>query len=213
MSAQEMFERLKKCVLDLDTDAAVEAANDALAQGLDPLECIENGLSSAMKEISDRFDRAEIYVPQIVLSAEAFTAAVEVLAAQIKGGYAAKGKVVVHTVEGDIHDIGKGIFTILLQANGYDAIDLGRDVPADQVIDAAVDNDVDCITGSALMTTTMPGQRDIIDALKERGLRDRFKCVFGGAPTTQDWVDMIGGDGWGENAAAGVELITELISK
>ena len=210
MAEQEMFERLKKCVLDMDVEGAKAAADQAVADKIDPLACIEKGLSEAMKVISDKFDNAEIYVPQIILSAEAFTAAVDALAPHIEGGYSAKGKIIVHTVEGDIHDIGKGILRILLQANGFEVIDLGRDVPIGDVVDSAVENKVDFITGSALMTTTMPSQREIVIELKERGIRDQFKCVFGGAPTSQEWVDQIGGDGWADNAAAGVDLITEL---
>lgn len=210
MSEAEIFERLKSSVIEMDADGAKAAAGDALAEEIDPLKCIENGLAEAMKVISDKFDRAEVYVPQIILSAEAFTGAVEILAPHIKGGYKAKAKVLVHTVEGDIHDIGKGIFTILLQASGFDVMDLGRDVPINNVLDAAVENEVDFITGSALMTTTMPAQREIINELQDRGIRQNFKCVFGGAPTSQEWVDSIGGDGWAENAAAGVELIREL---
>ncbi len=210
MAEKEIHKRLKEAVLDMDAEAAKKAAKDAIAQKLDPLKCIEEGLSKAMDVISEKFDNAEIYVPQIILSAEAFTAAVDILAPHVKGGYSAKGKVIVHTVEGDIHDIGKNIFKILLQANGFEVLDLGRDVAVDDVINAAVGNEVDIITGSALMTTTMPSQREIIKELKERGLRDKFKCVFGGAPTTQEWVDSIGGDGWADNASAGVEVIREL---
>jgi trimethylamine corrinoid protein len=212
MSEKEVLERLKRSVVDMDAKKAKAAANDALAQNMDPLICIENGLSEGMKVISDMFDEGEIYVPQIILSAEAYEDAVGILAAHIKGGLSAKGKVIVHTVEGDIHDIGKGILKILLQANGFDVIDLGRDVPVEKVIDAAIENNVDIITGSALMTTTMPAQREIIKELKERDIRDKFKCVFGGAPTSQEWVNMIDGDGWADNAAAGVELIQRLMS-
>lgn len=212
MSEREMFERLKKSVLEMDEEGARAAANDAIAQKFDPLACIEEGLSAAMKIISEKFDNAEIYVPQIILSAEAFTAAVETLAPHIEGGYAAKGKIILHTVEGDIHDIGKNIVGILLQANGFEVIDLGRDVAIGDVVDAAVEKDVDVIAGSALMTTTMPAQREIVAELKDRNLKDRFKCLFGGAPTSQEWVDQIGADGWAENAAEAVDVVNELIS-
>jgi trimethylamine corrinoid protein len=211
MSEKEILERLKKCVVDMDGEGAKAAANDAIAQGVDPLTCIDNGLSEGMKVISEMFDNAEIYVPQIIISAEAFTDAVEILAPHIKGGYSAKGTIILHTVEGDIHDIGKNIVAILLQANGYEVIDLGRDVLVGAVIDAAVEKDVDCIAGSALMTTTMPAQREIVNELKDRGLRDKFKCLFGGAPTSQEWADQIGADGWAENAAEAVSVVTELI--
>ena len=195
MSDKEMFERLKKSVIDMDEEGAKAAANDAIAQKLDPLSCIEGGLSAAMKVISDKFDNAEIYVPQIILAAEAFTAAVDILASHIEGGYVGKGKIILHTVEGDIHDIGKNIVGILLQANGFEVIDLGRDVAVVDVVDAAVEKGVDVIAGSALMTTTMPAQREIMNELKDRGIKDQFKCLFGGALTSKEWVDQIGADG------------------
>jgi len=213
MSQKEIFERLKQCVIEMDSDGAVKAAQDALKEKIDPMAVIDKGLSEGMKVISDMFDRAEVYVPQIILSAEAFTEAVKILAPHLKGGVVGKGTVIVHTVEGDIHDIGKSILGILLQANGYNVIDLGRDVPVGKVVDSAVENKVDMITGSALMTTTMPSQREIVKELKERGIRNKFKCVFGGAPTSQEWVDKIGGDGWAENAADAVNLINEIIIK
>jgi corrinoid protein of di/trimethylamine methyltransferase len=210
MSEKEVHERLKKCVIGQDVEGAKAAAEDAVAQKFDALKCIDNGLSAGMKVISDMFDNAEIYVPQIIFSADAFMGAINILSPHIKGGYSAKGKVIVHTVEGDIHDIGKNILGILLTANGYDVSDLGRDVPIGTVVDYAVENEVDVITGSALMTTTMPSQREIVNELKDRGIRDKFKCVFGGAPTSQEWVDQIGGDGWADNAAAAVDIIAEL---
>jgi trimethylamine corrinoid protein len=212
MSEKEMFERLKKSVIEMDEEGAKAAANDAIAQKLDPLACIEGGLSAGMKVISDKFDDGDIYVPQIILSAEAFTAAVETLSPHVEGGYSAKGKIILHTVEGDIHDIGKNIVGILLQANGFEVIDLGRDVAIGDVVDAAVEKDVDIIAGSALMTTTMPAQREIVIELKERGIKDKFKCLFGGAPTSQEWTDKIGADGWAENAAEAVDVVNELTS-
>ena len=211
MGQEEILELLKKNVIEMDVDGAKATAKEALAQKIDPLTCIDKGLSEGMKVISERFDSGELYVPQIIISAEAFSEAVEILAPHIKGGFSAKAKLIVHTVEGDIHDIGKGILTILLRANGFEVIDLGRDVPVGKVIDAAIENNVDFITGSALMTTTMPAQREIIKELKERGIRDKFKCLFGGAPTSREWVESIGGDGWADNAAEAVNVVTKLI--
>jgi trimethylamine corrinoid protein len=211
MSEKEIYERLKQSVIDMDADAAKAAANDAMAQKMDPLACIEKGLSEGMMVISDMFDNAQIYVPQIILSAEAFEGAVDILASHIEGGYVGKGKVILHTVEGDIHDIGKNIVGILLQANGFEVIDLGRDVTVVDVVDKAIEKEVDVIAGSALMTTTMPAQREIMNELKDRGVKDKFKCLFGGAPTSQEWVDQIGADGWAENAAEAVDVVKELI--
>lgn len=210
MSEKEIFERLKQSVIAMDADDAKAAANEAMAQNMDPIDCIEKGLAKGMQVISDMFDDGEVYVPQIIISAETFTDAVDILSAHIKGGYQAKGKVIIHTVEGDIHDIGKNIVGILLQANGYEIIDLGRDVPIVDVVDAAIANDVDIIAGSALMTTTMPSMREIVEELKDRGMENKFKCVFGGAPTSKEYVDQIGADGWADNAADAVTIINEL---
>lgn len=213
MAKKGILERLGRLVVEGDVDGAKAAAKEAMAQKLDPIECIEQGLSVGMDIVSGMFDRAEMFVPQILLSADAFTEAVEILKPHIKGGYKAEGKVIVHVAEGDIHDIGKNILKILLSASGFEMLDLGRDVPAEQVVDMAVKEEVDIITGSALMTTTMPSQREIIDLLKERGIRDKFKCMFGGAPTTQEWVSRIGGDAWADNAPEGVLLAKKFVGK
>ena len=211
MSEEEIFKRFKNAIIEMDEDGAKSAAEDAISQGIDPVACIDNGLAEGMKVIGEKFDEAEIFVPQILIAADAFSSAIDILSPHIKGGYTAKGKVLIHTVEGDIHDIGKNIVAIMLEANGFEVIDMGRDVPVTDVVDAAVKNDVDFITGSALMTTTMPAQREIINELKDRDLRDKFKCVFGGAPTSQDWTDKIGADAWAENAAEAVNVISGLI--
>jgi len=213
MSEEEIIQRLKKCVIEQDDDGAKAAAREAVAQNLDPMKCIDEGLAAGMNVISDMFERGEMFVPEILISADAFTESVEILKPLIKGERFSKGKVIVHTVEGDIHDIGKNIFKILLQANGFEVIDMGRDVPAEKVIDKAVEEGVNIITGSALMTTTMPGQREIIAGLEERGIRDKFTCMFGGAPVTQEWVSQIGGDGYADNAADGVRIARELVGK
>ena len=211
MSEEEIFKRFKNAIIEMDEDGAKSTAEDAISQGIDPVACIDNGLAEGMKVIGEKFDEAEIFVPQILLAADAFSSAIDILSPHIKGGYTAKGKILIHTVEGDIHDIGKNIVAIMLEANGFEVIDMGRDVPVTDVVDAAVKNDVDFITGSALMTTTMPAQREIINELKDRDLRDKFKCVFGGAPTSQDWTDKIGADAWAENAAEAVNVISGLM--
>ena len=213
MSETEIIERMKKSVIEQDEEGAKAAAQDAVAQNLDPIKCIDEGLAAGMNVISDMFERAEIFVPHILISADAFSQAMEILKPLIKGEKFSKGKVIVHTVEGDIHDIGKNIFKILLQASGFEVIDMGRDVPVEKVIDKAVEEGVDIITGSALMTTTMPSQQEIIAGLEERGIRDKFKCMFGGAPVTQEWVTKIGGDGYADNAADGVRLARKLKEK
>ena len=211
MAEKDVLEKLKKSIVEQDVDGAKAAAKQAVSENLDPVKCIDQGLAAGMNVISDQFDKAEVFVPQIIISAEAFMEAVEILKPAIKGGYKAKGKIICHTVEGDIHDIGKNIVKILLTASGFETVDLGRDVPVEHVCDVAEEEKVDMITGSALMSTTMFSQRDIVANLKERGTRAKFKCMFGGAPTSQEWIKEIGADGWAENGAEAVEVPKKLL--
>ena len=211
MAEKDVLEKLKKAIVEQDVDAAKAGAKQAVSENLDLMKCINEGLGAGMNVISDQFDKAEVFVPQIIISAEAFTEAVEILKPLIKGGYKSKGKVIVHTVEGDIHDIGKNIVKILLGASGFETVDLGRDVPIEHVVDVAIEEKVDLITGSALMSTTMFSQREIVNALKERKVRDQFKTMFGGAATTPEWIKQIGADGWAENGADAVTEARKLL--
>lgn len=213
--SQEILDKLKSAVIELDVEAAEAAANEAVAAGLDPFEAINKGLSPAMQTISDLFDEGEMFVPQILIAAEAFQNAMKILMAQLsdeEASKASRGKVIVHTVQGDIHDIGKNIVGTLLAANGFEVIDLGRDVPVEEVVKKAEELKVDIVTGSALMTTTMPSQRDIVKLLEEVGIRGNLKVMFGGAPVTKEWVDQIGADGFADNAADAVVVAKELMS-
>lgn len=214
MSNEAILGKLKESIEKLDKDLAEEAAREAIAAGMKPMDAIQDGLGRGMKTISDLFDEGEMFVPQILMAAEAFEGAVAVLTAGMtdEAKNATKlGKVIVHTVEGDIHDVGKNIVKTMLRASGFEVFDLGRDVPVEEVVKKAIELDVDIITGSALMTTTMTSQRDIIKALEEQGVRKKFKCMFGGAPVNQEWVDKIGGDAYGENAAEAITKAKELV--
>jgi corrinoid protein of di/trimethylamine methyltransferase len=212
--SEAILGKLKKAIEELDKDMADAAANEAVAAGINPVEAIQNGLGSGMNTISQLFDDGELFVPQILLAAEAFESAVAILTANMLDSEREKtklGRIIVHTVQGDIHDVGKNIVKTMLTASGFEVIDLGRDVPVDVVVQKAIELNVDIITGSALMTTTMPAQRDIIKALEEEGYRDKIKCMFGGAPVSQEWVDQIGADGYGENAAEAITKAKELV--
>lgn len=214
MGKETILKKLKEAIEELDKDMAEAAAKEAVAAGLNPMDAIQNGLGQGMNTISDLFDEGEMFVPQILLAAEAFEAAVGILTANMQESEKEKtklGKVIVHTVQGDIHDVGKNIVKTMLSASGFEVIDLGRDVPVDEVVRKAIELNVDIITGSALMTTTMPAQRDIIKALEEEGVRGKFKCMFGGAPVSQEWVDQIGADAYGENAAEAIAKARELM--
>jgi trimethylamine corrinoid protein len=216
VSREEILSKLATSVSELDPDMAVEAAGEALAAGITPTEAIQEGLAKGMQVISDLFDEGDMFVPQILIAADAFESAVAVLVKDLSGDEQkamSRGKVICHTVQGDIHDVGKNIVKTMFAANGFEVFDLGRDVPVDLVVAKAKELDVDIVTGSALMTTTMPSQRDIVNTLVEEGLREKVKCMFGGAPVSQEWVDRIGADGYADNAADAVRVAIELVEK
>jgi trimethylamine corrinoid protein len=212
--SEAILNKLKEAIEQLDKGLAEEAATEAVAAGINVMEAIQNGLGRGMNTISELFDEGEMFVPQILVAAEAFETAVGILTANMNEDEKNKtklGKVIVHTVQGDIHDVGKNIVKTMLSASGFEVIDLGRDVPVDVVVQKAIEHQVDIITGSALMTTTMPAQRDILKTLEEEGYRGKVKCMFGGAPVSQEWVDKIGADAYGENAAEAIAKAKELI--
>lgn len=214
--SQAILDKLKAAVEELDVDAAVEAAKEAVAAQVPLAEAVEKGLAKGINTISDAFDEGEAFIPQLVLAGRAFEEAVAVLSENIseeERKKSSKGKVLIHTVCADIHSIGKNIVGIMLGANGFEVIDLGVDVPVETVVDEAVKNDVDIIMGSALMTTTMPAQREIVELLKERGLENKFITMFGGAPTSKEWCDEIGATAWSDTATDAVNVALELIKK
>ncbi len=215
MNKEEILEKLKVSIEELDPDLAETAAQEAKEEGINAIEAINEGLAKGMDTVSEQFDEGEVFVPDLLIAAEAFETAVEILTGDLSEEEKASsslGKVLLHTVEGDIHDIGKNIVKTMLTAGGFEVIDLGRDVAVDEVVKQAIANNVDVIAGSALMTTTMPAQRDIIRVLKEEGVRDQFKCIFGGAPVSQEWVDSIGADGYAESASESINLIKKLLA-
>ncbi|MBU2601219.1 MAG: B12-binding domain-containing protein [Actinobacteria bacterium] len=215
MNREEILAKLASGVSELEPEVAAEAAHEAKAAGITVVDAIQEGLSKGMNIISDLFDEGEMFVPQIIIAAEAFQGAVEILTEGMTAderGAMSRGKVICHTVQGDIHDVGKNIVKTMFAANGFEVIDMGRDVPVDDVVAKAKAENVDIVTGSALMTTTMPAQREIVNGLIEIGIRDNVKCLFGGAPVSQEWVDKIGADGYADNAADAVKVAIELVS-
>lgn len=213
---KKILAKLKTAVEEMETELAEEGAREALAAGMDPIVAINDGLAAGMQTMSDLFDEGEVFVPQLVVAADAFEAAVAILTGSMSDEEktkASKGKVLLHTVQGDIHDIGKNIVKTMLSASGFEVIDLGRDVAVEEVVAQAKAHNVDIIAGAALMTTTMPAQRDIISLLKEEGIRDQFKCLFGGAPVSAEWVAKIGGDAYAETASAAVEQAKILVAE
>lgn len=216
MTREEIMAKLKESVVEMDADLAAEAAHAALDAGIDPLDAISEGLSAGMQVMSDLFDEGEAFVPQLLVSAEAFETAVGILTSDLSDDEKAAsktGKVLIHTVQGDVHDIGKNIVKTMFEANNFQVYDLGRDVAVEEVVEKAKEYDVDIIAGSALMTTTMPAQRDILNLLNEEGIRDQFIVIFGGAPVFPGWCDEIGADGYADTAAGAVDVAKELLDK
>lgn len=206
------LETLSKLVEDGEADAAREAAKNLLSAGQDPIEMIEC-MTRTMARVGDQFARLEIFLPEIMLAGEALSAVVAEMAPFLEkaGGRKIKGKVVLGVVKGDLHEIGKNIVKLILETNGFQVKDLGYNVDSLTFVKEAEAMGADVIGASSLMTTTMPRQKEIIDILKEKGIRDRFKVIIGGAPTSRLWAEKIGADLYCPDARSTPELIAELL--
>ncbi len=211
-TADDIYARMQASITDYDEAAAEAAAREAVAAGLDPVEAVEKGFAGAIRELGEAFDRMEIFLPQLVMAADAMKAGVTVLeeAMEASGGtLEKKGLVVLGTVEGDIHDIGKTVVGAMLLANGYEVHDLGVDVPCTRFIQAAEELDAQVIALSALLSTTMLYQRDVVELLRNKGLADKYFIIIGGAPVTQEWADEIGADAYALHAVEAVSVLNE----
>ncbi len=215
MGDEQVFARLKHSIIDQDQDAVLAAVDDALAQGIEPKTIIDEGLLPGLTVIGEQFECEDIFLPELMQAALAFQAAMGVLEPRIKESGSEgpkKGRIVLGTVKGDLHSIGKNILKLLLETSGFEVWDLGIDVDLFQFIDKASEVDADIIAISALLTTTLVGQRDVIEALKEQGTRDKVRVIIGGGATTQAWADQIGADGWAATAYEAVTLATRLVA-
>jgi trimethylamine corrinoid protein len=213
LNREDILNEAIDSILNCDEDRAVKIAQIALNEGLDPVEMISGGFSAGIRKIGDLFGRGEVFLPELILSAEVMKAATSILDEAIKAvSTQKKGKMLIATVEGDVHDIGKGIVVSLVGTQGIEVIDLGRDVPVPKIIEKAVELNVDIIGTSALLTTTIMEQQKLEDELRRQGLRERFKTMIGGAPCTQRWADKIGADAYGEDAAEAVAKATALLN-
>ena len=214
MSEKEILEQLYESVLGGNIEKAAEAAQQALDAKITPLKAIDGGMSPAIKEVGERFGRGEMFLPEMVSSADAMEAALAVLEPFFEGDEGdKKGKVLIGTVQGDIHDIGKNIVIALLKVNSFEVIDIGRDIASTDFVDKAVELGVEVIGLSGLLTTSLPMMRDIIEMLGDDGVRDQYKVIIGGGPTSQEYADDIGADGYGETAYSAVELCNQLLGK
>jgi len=212
-SREEIFERAKKAIIAFDGNMAKELAAQGLAEGIDPIELMTKGFVSGINEVGDLFGRGSLYLPELILAADVMQQVTAYLNTSLKTTEQMQkaGIVVVGSVQGDIHDIGKTIVVAIFKANGFEVHDLGRDVPVKRFIEEAQKVNADIIGTSALLTTTMPEQRALEEALKKAGLKGKYKTIVGGAPVTQRWADRIGADAYAQDAAEGVKKAKQLL--
>jgi corrinoid protein of di/trimethylamine methyltransferase len=209
-------ERLAQITASLvagDPDAAVEGTRQALAAGVEPLAIIEGGLVPGMRIVGEKYATGEYFLPNLIVSASGMKQAMALLEPELKARrqeIKSSGTVVIGTVRGDIHEIGKSLVATMLTANGFEVHDLGVDVSADAFVARVRETGANLVGLSALLTTTMHGQKDVIQRLEAAGLRQQVKVMVGGAPVNQKWADEIGADGWAQDAVAAVDLATRL---
>ena len=207
------LDQLYQAVLSGDATAARSVTERALAEGVDPLELVNKGMVPAMAEAGRRFECDEYFVPELLISARAMKTALELLRPLLSArGATGAGRVVIGTVQGDMHDIGKNLVAALLEGAGFEVTDLGVNVPPEKFIAAVKERDAQLVAISALLTTTMPAMKTTINALRQAGVRGQVKVLVGGAPLTQRYADEIGADGFSDNAAGAVTLARRVLA-
>ena len=215
MGTNEVFNALTDAIVDLQEDAVIANTEKGLESGVAPLDIIENGLLPGLNKIGDLFENEEIFLPELMQSATIFQAAMAILQPKIQEQgetIKKKGTVVIGTVKGDMHYIGKNIVKLLMETSGFEVHDLGVDVDPFKFITKADEVNADVIALSALLTTTLIGQKDVIEALNEQGRRDKYKVLVGGGAVTEAWAQEIQADGYTDNAYTAVEKALALVS-
>ncbi len=210
----ELFEKMTQSIIDGDSDVAEALAKQAIETGIDPLEAITKGFVLGVNQVGDSFSRGDAFLPELVMAGEAMKVAVSTLETEMARRGTARqvfGKVVLATVEGDTHEIGKTLVGTLLSASGFQVYDLGVDVPAARIIEKVREVNANIVALSALLTTTMVKQGEVIETLKKEGLRSSVKVMVGGAPVTREWVQKISADGYSEDAIGAVNVAKQLV--
>ncbi len=212
----EIYEEMAQSVVDLDLEKAKQLAQKAIDEKqLSLLDVIEKGFGEGIRRVGELWDQGEFFLPELMRGAQVMEEAVGIITPHL-GEKAdkpeSKGTVVICTIEGDIHSIGKTIVATMFRANGFTVVDLGVDVKIETIVETAEENNADVIGLSALLTTTMIGQKKVVELLSKKGLREKYKVMLGGAPVTENWVKECGADGYAENAVAAVALAKKLLN-
>ncbi|MGB9717256.1 MAG: cobalamin B12-binding domain-containing protein [Thermoproteota archaeon] len=214
MSEVSLLTRLKDAIVNLDFDGSKRLAEEAVSKGIPPNEIITKAISSAMEEVGKKFEASEYFLSELIVAGEIGKEISQMLQPYMKGSEIKKiGKVVIGTVKGDLHDIGKNIFGMMMEAAGFEVIDLGNDVPAEAFVEAVRNHKPDIVGMSALLTVTMVEMENVINELRKAGLRDKVKVIIGGAPITEDYAKRIGADGYGKDAVVGVDICKAWVGK
>ncbi len=214
MSAEEINAKLRECIISGNKEGLVKVVEDGLSENVSPLDLIDQ-MTDIMKEVGEKFESGEAFLPEMIRAADAWKVAVTKLEPKLAEGQLAQkkvGRIVMGTVQGDMHDLGKNIVVAFLKTVGFEIMDVGIDASPSKLIDAAKEFDADIIGASALLTTTMPYQKALIEHLEARNLRDKFKVIVGGGPVNQEWADEIGADGYANDAAEAAKLCVSMMA-
>ena len=215
MAREELMQKAFEAIVEADEDMAVEVLDAGAAEGITAVDLLQEGFSKGMNELGDQFSRGEIFLPELIFATEVMKVVTdrvdEELAAKGDAG-TEKGKIVIGTVEGDVHDIGKGICVSMLKASGFEVYDLGREVPADTFIEKAEEVGADIIGTSALLTTTMTVQQELENKLNEKGIRDKYATMVGGYPVTKRWAEKIGATAYSEDASECCQVALDILA-
>jgi corrinoid protein of di/trimethylamine methyltransferase len=214
--SKEIFEKLTSSIIMGEPDETVQATQEALAAGIEPMAIIRQGLMPGMNVVGEKFSSGEYFLPDLIIAADGMQKAMELLEPELHLRHQtleSAGTVVIGTVKGDIHEIGKSLVATMLSANGFKVIDLGVDVPTQKFVDKVKETGANMVGLSALLTTTMTVQREVIQALTLAGIREQVKVIVGGAPVTRGWAKDIGADGFAEDAMGAVAVAKQLMGK
>ncbi len=214
--SKEIFEMAFNSIVEMDSQMAMKALDEAAAAGVSFVDVLNEGFAKGLEEFGEQFSMGDVFLPDLIVAAKVMSeAAARIEKDMVEKGVAIKkkGKFLMATVQGDVHDIGKGIVCTMLRAGGVEVIDMGRDVSVERIIEAAEANEVDIIGTSTLLTMCMEEQKLLEDALREKGIRDKYKTMVGGAPVTAKWAKRIGADFYANDASDGVKLATKVLEE